>query len=636
MQHIHYHNDFTVPISLVANSITINPDIIGSITFYTRKQGNTYCCCWDCKTLYKEGNCVYAVVNQHNLETGVLKYMIEYQIPDNNYPDKYQKICQHYTSDIELTKENGDITVAEAQIIYGDTIEELLESAGYSYTKEEVDDMIAQLDLDINTYSKDEIDQMIADVDAYTKSETNTLLDGKADSNSVYTKTESDNKYLTAQDISQLANRSEIPTKTSQLQNDSSFISDSRYVHTDNNYTTTEKNKLAALSNYDDTSLSNRISTLESDIDDKADKSSTVSDVSYNIRTNKISKTINGTTSDVISLHSVATTGNYYQLNNRPTIPDKTSDLTNDSNFVEDANYNHTDNNYTTAEKNKLAVLSNYDDTALSSRVSANETAIANTYTKAEVDDLLDDIETGGSGSLPSGVVIDANYVHTDNNYTTVEKTKLANLDGNQRTVIQVFTPNTTATFKDADGNALSESQVATILGDETKEPVLFYNEQYYNVSAKTEDDEYFYYKFTFTETTYNGAIIRTIGIDVYKEDSTIDSSYNSKSIATPITTNVGFGQGYGTQNNSAASSSVTAQINSYAGAIVGGIVVIYFNYDVPANATLNITNKGAKPIYFRNRQITEGVIKAGDTATFMYSTNKYMLICNDRWGLTN
>lgn len=36
-------------------------------------------------------------------------------------------------------------------------------------------------------------------------------------------------------------------------------------------------------------------------------------------------------------------------------IPTKTSDLTNDSNFVEDASYVHTDNNFTTAEKNKLS-----------------------------------------------------------------------------------------------------------------------------------------------------------------------------------------------------------------------------------------------------------------------------------------
>lgn len=52
----------------------------------------------------------------------------------------------------------------------------------------------------------------------------------------------------------------------------------------------------------------------------------------------------------------------YSLINNTPTIPTKTSDLTNDSNFVSDNNYVHTDNNYTTIEKTKLAGLENYDD----------------------------------------------------------------------------------------------------------------------------------------------------------------------------------------------------------------------------------------------------------------------------------
>lgn len=37
-----------------------------------------------------------------------------------------------------------------------------------------------------------------------------------------------------------------VPEKTSELTNDSNFVSDASYVHTDNNYTSTEKNKLAA------------------------------------------------------------------------------------------------------------------------------------------------------------------------------------------------------------------------------------------------------------------------------------------------------------------------------------------------------------------------------------------------------
>ena len=38
-----------------------------------------------------------------------------------------------------------------------------------------------------------------------------------------------------------------VPTKTSELTNDSNFVADASYVHTDNNYTTTEKNKLAGI-----------------------------------------------------------------------------------------------------------------------------------------------------------------------------------------------------------------------------------------------------------------------------------------------------------------------------------------------------------------------------------------------------
>lgn len=59
------------------------------------------------------------------------------------------------------------------------------------------------------------------------------------------------------------------------------------------------------------------------------------------------------------------------------TVPTLTSELTNDSDFVSDVDYVHTDNNFTTEEKEKLASLENYDDTILSDRVTANEEAIA-------------------------------------------------------------------------------------------------------------------------------------------------------------------------------------------------------------------------------------------------------------------
>lgn len=44
------------------------------------------------------------------------------------------------------------------------------------------------------------------------------------------------------------------------------------------------------------------------------------------------------------------------------TVPTKLSELTNDNNTVTDANYVHTDNNYTLTEKQKLQGLENYND----------------------------------------------------------------------------------------------------------------------------------------------------------------------------------------------------------------------------------------------------------------------------------
>lgn len=48
------------------------------------------------------------------------------------------------------------------------------------------------------------------------------------------------------------------------------------------------------------------------------------------------------------------------------------------------------------------------------------------TYTKEEVDQKIAEAEMGGE--LPESIVIDPNYVHTDNNFTTNEQTKLQNL----------------------------------------------------------------------------------------------------------------------------------------------------------------------------------------------------------------
>ena len=93
---------------------------------------------------------------------------------------------------------------------------------------------------------------------------------------------------------------------------------------------------------------------------------------------------------------------------------------------------------------------------------------------------------------------------------------------------------------------------------------------------------------------------------------------------------NTTLGQGYGTCATAAATVAKVVTLSSYALA-TGGIVSVKFTYDVPANATMNINSKGAKAIYYRGSAITAGVIRAGDTATFIYDGTYYHLIGVDR-----
>ena len=90
------------------------------------------------------------------------------------------------------------------------------------------------------------------------------------------------------------------------------------------------------------------------------------------------------------------------------------------------------------------------------------------------------------------------------------------------------------------------------------------------------------------------------------------------------------FGLGLGVQNNASASATITVTLASYALG-TGGVTSVRFLYDVPANSTMNINSKGAKSIYYKNAAIGAGVIKAGDTVTFVYSS-QYHLIAIDRW----
>lgn len=87
--------------------------------------------------------------------------------------------------------------------------------------------------------------------------------------------------------------------------------------------------------------------------------------------------------------------GDYEDLDNKPTIPSKTSDLDNDSNFVSDASYVHTENNYSDADKLSVGEISGIkqDLTQLDSDLTALETVVGGKANQSDLNAL--DIRVG-------------------------------------------------------------------------------------------------------------------------------------------------------------------------------------------------------------------------------------------------
>ena len=198
-------------------------------------------------------------------------------------------------------------------------------------------------------------------------------LIGGIDLTDYYTKTEVNTLLTTKADVSA------IPTKTSDLTNDSNFAVDANYVHTDNNYTTAEKNKLAGIAAGAEVNVQSNWAQTNSSADDFIKnkpsipaKTSDLTNDSGFITTSAIPTKVSAFTNDAgylngipddsvglnqldstivnalnninnkantADLASVAFSGNYNDLANKPTIPTKTSDLTNDSNFVSNTSY---------------------------------------------------------------------------------------------------------------------------------------------------------------------------------------------------------------------------------------------------------------------------------------------------------
>ena len=121
------------------------------------------------------------------------------------------------------------------------------------------------------------------------------------------------------------------------------------------------------------------------------------------------------------------------------------------------------------------------------------------------------------------------------------------------------------------------------------------------------------------TNEGYVSIPLNIIGSRVYLED------YDDGEVVPELVDDSAkIGNGIGTCSTSSGTA-LEVTLDNYK-LVKNGIIAVTFENDVPANATLNINNTGAKAIYNEGSAIEADVIKAGKTVMFAYDGTHYVV----------
>lgn len=426
-------------------------------------------------------------------------------------------------------------------------------------------------------------------------------------------------------------------------------------------FTTALKDKLSGLNNYDDAELRNAISSLQNQLNtlvsgnpsdainsfneiiafldgikDSQDLSSIIASIEQQIADKM----------DKVTLSNVATSGSYNDLKDKPTIPINLSDLGEDS----------THRVVTDTEKSTWNAKSNFSG---SYNDLTNKPSIPTQVTESTVSGWGFTKNTG-TYSKPSGGIPKTDLastvqssldkadtaLQTEQYKGTVTGVKINGTTKNPSSgVVDLGTvltteKGTTIYYGECDTESTNNTKIVTIQDFELKVGVLvvikFHNGTGTDPSGNTltlnisNTGEYPLMRYGTTAmsggTTTSGLSAGAVQMFAFDGSRWIrDFWYNT------TYTNLSLGQGYATCSTAETTLAKTAALSSYSTSTPYGIVVIKFTNNVPANSTLNINSRGEKAIYYKDAPIVNGIIKAGDTATFMYNTN-YYLISIDRF----
>ena len=280
------------------------------------------------------------------------------------------------------------------------------------YTKEEVDALIPQVD----SYTKVESDNKYAvKADVYTKSEVDDLIVPQVDA---YTKQESDSKYATIETVNNKVDK----VVGKQLSTE--------------DYTTEEKEKLAGLSNYDDTNITQK---LNEKVDKITGKGLSTEDYTTSEKTKlgtiEEGAQVNTVTSVAGRTGAVTLTKTDIGLDNVDNTSDDDKPISTATQTALDSKVDKVEGkglsqeNFTTELKSKLDGLSNYDDSTITEALSNKVDKISgkglstNDYTTEEKTK-LEGIEenannythptTAGNKHIPSGGTTGQMLVNTE------------------------------------------------------------------------------------------------------------------------------------------------------------------------------------------------------------------------------
>lgn len=264
----------------------------------------------------------------------------------------------------------------------------------------------------------------------------------------------------TTGDYADLSNRPSIPTKTSDLTNDSGFITDAdvpvKDVQVDGaSVVNAQGTAEIDLSGYATTSAMNTA---------LAGKQDTISDLS----TIRSGAALGASSVQPGDLATVATTGSYDDLSDKPTIP--AAQVNSDWNAVSGVSQILNRPNLAA-----VATTGDYDDLS-------NKPSIPAAQVNADWSS-----NSGVSAILnkPQNLVQDANYVHTDENFTSAEKTKLAGIEAGAQVNVK---PDWNA-VAGADDEILNKPSLATVAttgaySDLSGTPTIPTVDQSYNASS--------------------------------------------------------------------------------------------------------------------------------------------------------